>query len=139
VLTVRFEQSVFLTSVDIALLSTTGSYCLRVDETGSILGSGFDINFDSDNANRDGDLTVRVNRWVTSIRFVPDPGEWNDFTLAGLRIDENRIPTPGPGNPIPEPSSVLLLLVGGGIVAARVRKHLVASAVAEVRHDLVRE
>ncbi len=126
VLTVRFEQAVFLTSVDIALLSTSGRYYLRVDETGSIMGNGFDINFDSDYANSDGELSVRVNRWVTSIRLVPDSGEHNDFALAGLRIDENRIPTPGPGpnNPIPEPSSVLLMIVGAGIVATQVRKHI---------------
>jgi hypothetical protein len=126
VLTVRFEQAVYLTSVDLALLSTTGRYHMRVDETGSVMGSGFDINFDSDDSDRDGELTVRVNRWVTSIRFVPDSGEHNDFALAGLRIDERRIPTPGPGpnNPIPEPSSVLLMIVGAGIVATQVRKHI---------------
>jgi hypothetical protein len=84
---VQFEHSVFLTSVDIALLNTTGLYTLRVDETGSIVGNGFDIDFDSDYANDNGSLTVRVNRWVTSLRFVPDAGEWNDFTLARLRID----------------------------------------------------
>ena len=126
VLTVRFEQSLFLTSVDIALLTTTGRYTLRVDETGSIVGAGFDINFDSDDANSSGSLTVAVNRWVTSIRLIPDPGEWNDFTLARLRIDENRLPSPGqppsPGSPIPEPSSVLLMLVGAGIVATQVRR-----------------
>ncbi len=123
VLTVRFEESVFLTSVDIALLSTTGRYMLRVDETGSITGTGFDINFDSDDANRNGFLTVNVNRWVTSIRFVPDSGEQNDFALARLRIDEYRVaPAPGPGSPIPEPSSVLLMLAGAGIVATQVRK-----------------
>ncbi|MEX2206122.1 MAG: PEP-CTERM sorting domain-containing protein [Myxococcota bacterium] len=125
VLTVRFEQSVFLTSVDISLLSTSGRYFLRVDETGSIMGNGFDINFDSDDANRDGELNVRVNRWVTAIRFVPDSGEHNDFALARLRIDEHRIaPAPGPGNPIPEPSSVLLMVVGAGIVALQVRKRI---------------
>lgn len=125
VLTVRFEHSVFLTSIDLALLSTTGSCFLRVDETGSITGSGFDINFDSDNANSNGQLTVNVNRWVTAIRFVPDWGEQNDFSLARLRIDENRVaPAPGPGNPIPEPSSVLLMLVGAGIVAMQVRKRV---------------
>jgi len=125
VLTVRFEESVFLTSVDIALLSTKGRYTLRVDETGSIVGNGFDIDFDSDNANHRGKLTVAVNHWVTSVRFIPNPGEWNDFTLARLRIDENRVPTlglpPSPGNPIPEPSSILLMLVGAGIVATQVR------------------
>jgi 3D (Asp-Asp-Asp) domain-containing protein len=129
VLTVRFEESVFLTSVDIAQLSTTGRYFLRIDETGSIMGNGFDINFDSDDANSNGQLTVNVNRWVTAIRFVPDSGEQNDFAVARLRIDENRVPTPGPGpgdprNPIPEPSSVLLMIVGAGIVATQVRKRI---------------
>lgn len=126
VLTVQFERSLFLTSVDLALLSTSGSYYLRVDETGSVMGNGFDINFDSDNANSSGGLTVAVNRWVTSIRFVPDRGEYNDFSLARIRIDENRIApspaSPAPGNPIPEPSSVLLMLVGAGIVATQVRR-----------------
>jgi len=124
-LTVRFERSVYLTSVNLSQLSTSGRYLLRVDETGSILGDGFDINFDSDNSNSDGFLTVNVNRWVSSVRFVPDSGEQNDFALARLRIDENRIaPAPGPGtsNPIPEPSSVLLMIVGAGIVATQVRK-----------------
>jgi len=129
VLTVRFEESVFLTSVDIALLSTTGRYFLRVDETGSVMGSGFDINFDSDDANSNGQLTVNVNRWVTAVRFVPDSGEQNDCSVARIRSDENRIPTPGPGpggprNPIPEPSSVLLMIVGAGIVANQVRKRI---------------
>lgn len=123
VLTVQFAQSVFLTSVDIGLLSTTGRYTLRVDESGSIVGNGFDIGFDSVDANSNGSLTVAVNRWVTSVRFIPDPGEWNDFSLAGLRIDANRIPTPGqppsPGNPIPEPSSLLLMIVGAGVIATQ--------------------
>ncbi len=128
VLTVRFEHSVFLTSVDISLLSTTGRYFLRVDETGSIMGNGFDINFDSDDANNDGVLRVNVNRWVSSVRFVPDAGEHNDFALARIRIDENRVP-PAPGgghgggtNPIPEPSSVLMMIVGAGIVATQLRR-----------------
>jgi len=111
--------------VDLSQLSTSGRYLLRVDETGSILGDGFDINFDSDNSNSDGFLTVNVNRWVSSVRFVPDSGEQNDFSLARIRIDENRIaqaPGPGTSNPIPEPSSVLLMIVGAGIVATQVRK-----------------
>ncbi len=124
IMTVRFDDGpLYLTSVDIALLSTTGSYTLRVDETGSIVGTGFDIDFDSDNATN-GALTVQVNRWVTSIRLIPDTGEQNDFTLARLRIDENRSYPGSPGNPIPEPSSVLLMLVGAGIVATQVRRHI---------------
>jgi hypothetical protein len=127
VLTVRFERSVFLSSIQLSQLTTTGRHFLRTDERGSITGSGFDIDFDSDDANRDGFLTVNVNRWVTSIRLVPDNGEVNDFSLARLRIDETRVP-PAPGggstNPIPEPSSVLMMLVGGGIVATQVRGRL---------------
>ena len=134
-LTVTFEKAVFLSSVDIGMLSTTGRCFLRLDEQGSIVGSDFVIGFDSDYATN-GRLTVPVNRMVKSISLVPDRGEWNDFTLAGISV--GRVP-PAPSSPIPEPSSVLLMLVGGGIVAARVRKHIAASGVAEVRHDLVRE
>ena len=134
-LTVTFEKALFLSSVDIGMLSTTGRCFLRLDEQGSIVGSDFVIAFDSDYATN-GRLTVPVNRMVKSIRLVPDRGEWNDFTLAGISI--GRV-TPAPSNPIPEPSSVLLMLIGGGIVAARVRKHIAASGVAEVRHHLVRE
>lgn len=117
-LTVTFAAPTFLTSVDIGLLSTTAWGRLRIDEEGSIVGSGFSIDFDSNSASN-GQLTVNVNRLVTSVRFVPDHGEWNDFTLARIRVDENSVPAPG--NPIPEPSSVLLMLVGGGLVASQVR------------------
>ena len=130
VLTVQFEQSVFLTSVDIAQLHTANLFFLRIDETGSIMGDGFDIDFDSDNASG-GILTVNVNRWVSEIHLVPDRGEVNDFSLARLRIDEFRLP-PAPGgpignptNPIPEPSSVLLMIVGAGIVATQLRRFVV--------------
>jgi hypothetical protein len=121
-LSVNFGNAngVYLTSIDIGLLNTTGRCYLRIDETGSVLGDGFDIGFDSDDATN-GKLTVQVNRWVTSLSFVPDRGEWNDFTLARLRISDG---VPSPGNPIPEPSSVLLMLVGGAIVATELRARI---------------
>ncbi len=118
VLTITFAAPVYLTSIDIGRLTTTGRCFLRVDEEGSIVGSGFNIGFDSDDATN-GQLTVNVNRLVTSVRFVPQVGEWNDFTLARIRVNENGGGTPS--NPIPEPSSVLLMLVGGGIVASQLR------------------
>jgi hypothetical protein len=126
VLTIQFDRSVFLTSVDISQLSTTRILFLNFDETGSIVGDGLDADFDSDFASN-GSLTVRINQWVSQIHLVPDRGEQNDFSLARLRIDEFRLPPappggPGPANPIPEPSSVLLMIVGAGIVATQIRR-----------------
>jgi hypothetical protein len=104
------------TSIDIGLLNTTGSCYLRIDETGSILGSGFDMGSDSDDA-INSTSADRVNRWVAFLHFMPDQGEWNDFKLARIRARDSE---PEPGNPIPEPSSLVLMLIGGGIVASQV-------------------
>jgi hypothetical protein len=125
VLTIQFERSVFLTSVDIAMLNTTGIYFLQIDEKGSVNTGGTQIDFDSDDA-ENGTLNVDINQWVSVIHLVPEWGAGNDFTLARLQIDEFRVPPAPDGgpysNPIPEPSSVLLMLVGAGIVATQVRK-----------------
>ena len=126
VLTVRFDQSLYLTSVDIAKLSTTGFYILRFDETGSVVGDGFDINFDSDDATN-GFLTVNVNRWVTLGALHSGPGRVERLHARGApHRRDSRAPGPtavGPrSNPIPEPSSVLLMIVGAGIVATQVRR-----------------
>jgi len=133
-LTVTFEKELFLSSVEIGQLSTTGRFFLRLDDQGSIVGSDFTVGFTSNDATN-GQLTVPINRMVTSISLVPDRGQWNDFTLAGISIGNAA---PAPSNPIPEPSSVLLMLAGGAIVVSQVRRQISTSAVAEVRHDLVR-
>jgi hypothetical protein len=119
VLTVQFERNLFLTSLDIGLLSPEVRYSIVLQEYGAVVGSNFVIPFSSAGASN-GQLTLNVNRWVSAIYFVPMPGELNDFSLARLRIDETRVP-PAPGAPIPEPSSVLLMVVGAGIVATQLR------------------
>lgn len=119
VLSISFARPVLLTSIDLGLVYTTGLGSLRFYDAGSVVGDGFDIAFNSRSA-RNGVLTLNINRTVTSVQFIPDGREWQDFTLARIRIADT-VPSPSPSNPIPEPSSVLLLLVGGAIVASQVR------------------
>ncbi len=122
VLTISFAAPTLLTSIDIGMLQTTGYGFLRVVDRGSVVGSDFMLGFSSRTA-RNGQLTIDINRVVTSVSFVTDGREWSDFTLARIRTAD-RVPAPGPSNPIPEPSSVLLMAIGGGIVALEVRKRI---------------
>jgi hypothetical protein len=119
VLSISFATPVLLTSIDIGMLSTTGISYLRVVDQGSVVGSDFTIGFSAAGA-RHGQLTLDINRVVTSVSFVPQGREWRDFTLARIRIADGTGPV-GTSNPIPEPSSVLLALIGGGIVASQIR------------------
>jgi len=128
VLSVGFEQSLFVTSVDMRnLLGTNlriGRYTIHIaDEGGSVVGSDFVIDFSSTDASTTGALNLSINRWASSISFVPNDGFLNAFSVAGISIDEFARPLPAPGsNPIPEPSSVLLMVAGGAFVANQVRK-----------------
>ena len=129
ILSLSFDSGpVFITSVDLGQLVPSnfkiGRYVLHIDEGGSIEGAGFDIAFSSDDADAQGHLTVDINRWAASLSFVPDRWELNDFTLAGISIDQTRRAVPAPGSPIPEPSSVLLMILGGALVASQARKHI---------------
>ena len=48
-----------------------------------------------------------------------------EFSLAGISIDEFAVPTSSPSgasSPIPEPSSVLMMMIGGAFVLFSIRK-----------------
>jgi len=129
VLRISFEQSLFVTSVDLRNLFGTdlgiGSFSIHIDEGGAVVGPGFDISFDSDDAGADGALKLAINRWASSISFVPDGGFFDAFSVAGISIGTGFGPLQPPSTtPIPEPSSVLLLLIGGGIIANQVRRRI---------------
>jgi hypothetical protein len=130
ILKISFEQPLLVTSVDIRNLQGTdialGWLSIHIDEGGAVVGSDFAIDFDSDDASASGALTLAINRWASSISFVPDQGFFNAFSVAAISIG-GVTPgpiVPSPANPIPEPSSVLLMLIGAGIIAAQVRKRI---------------
>ncbi len=127
VLSISFERPLFVTSVDIRNLFGTslgiGRYRVQIEEGGSVVGSSFAIDFSSEDASAAGGLNLSVNRWASSIRFVPDGGFFDAFSVAGITIDELASALPAPStSPIPEPSSVLMMLIGGALVVSQVRK-----------------
>jgi hypothetical protein len=129
ILKVSFDQSLLVSSVEIRNLKGTtlgiGKFSIHIDEGGAVVGQGFDIAFDSDDASADGKLTLAINHWASSLSFVPNGGFFDAFSLAAINIAAAPGPLPpSPANPIPEPSSVLLMLIGAGIVATQVRKHI---------------
>ncbi|MGH9887349.1 MAG: PEP-CTERM sorting domain-containing protein, partial [bacterium] len=76
---------------------------------------GFDIASRAD-AGTDG-----PNRFATSQGFVPTAGILSDFKVARL-MDDTLNSLSGTSSPIPEPSSVAMLLIGGALVASQLRK-----------------
>lgn len=129
ILKVSFERSLLVTSVEIRNLAGTdfgiGKFTIHIDEGGAVVGSGFDIAFDSDAAGADGVLSLAINRWATSLSFVPNGKIFDAFSVAGISIAGGAGPVaPAPSSPIPEPSSVLLMLFGAGLVATQVRKRV---------------
>jgi hypothetical protein len=127
VLTISFDRPLFVTSVDLRnLFGTTigiGSFSVNLEEGGSLVGSNFEIGFDSDNAGAGGQMNVAVARWASSISFVPNAGFLDSFSVAGITIDEFAGSLPAPGaNPIPEPSSILLIIAGGAFVLTQLRR-----------------
>ena len=129
VLEISFSTPKYLTSVDISQLTTEtwglGSFSIVIEDAGSIQGNGFSIPFAADQADASGRLRVAVNQWATSIRFVPVQGYFEDFSVAAISIDEFARPLTSPGvpsSPIPEPSSVLMMTIGGALVLLSMRK-----------------
>jgi hypothetical protein len=133
VLEISFTTPKFMTSVNISELFPSqtvgvgGIFSLVIEDmdAGRVVGSGFSINFTAANADANGNLVLAVNQWASSIRFVPVQGFFEDFSVAGITIDETRLPGTAPGtpsNPIPEPSSVLMLTLGGALVLLSIRK-----------------
>lgn len=127
VLTISFDRPLFVTSVDLRnLFGTTigiGSFSVNLEEGGSVVGSTFNIGFDSDSANSNGALNVAVARWASSISFVPNAGFLDAFSVASITIDEFAGSLPAPGaSPIPEPSSILLIIAGGAFVLTQLRR-----------------
>jgi hypothetical protein len=125
VLEVSFEQPLFITSIDVSQLAQRtawlGPLRLRVVDAGAIEGSGFDILFNAGDANDDGNLNIAVNQFASSISFVPTAGILSDFSLARITIDET-LSSLRTSSPIPEPSSVVMLLIGGALVASQLRR-----------------
>jgi hypothetical protein len=130
VLKISFEKPLLVTSLDIRNLYGTdigrGFLSIHIDEGGAVLGSGFSVAFRSDDAGADGALTLDINHWASAISIVPNGSFFTAFSLAGITIAEASPGpiTPPPSTPIPEPSSVLLMIVGAAIVALQVRKRL---------------
>jgi hypothetical protein len=127
VLTISFDRPLFVTSVDLRnLFGTTigiGSFSVNLEEGGSVIGSSFEIGFGSDSANANGGLNIAVERWASSISFVPNAGFLDAFSVASISIDEFAGSLPAPGaNPIPEPSSILLIIAGGAFVLTQLRR-----------------
>jgi hypothetical protein len=129
VLEISFSTPKYLTSVGISQLTSetygSGWFSIVIEDSGAIVGSGFSVPFSADDADASGRLNVAVNQWASSIRFVPIQGFFEDFSVARLTIDETRAPVLGPSapsSPIPEPSSVLMLTIGGALVLLSLRK-----------------
>lgn len=131
VLGISFSTPKFVTSVNISnLFSQTfnlGRLAIVIEDAGSIQGAGFSVPFSAGNADESGGLLVAINAWASTIRFVPVAGLFEDFSLAAVSIDETRAPTAGPGtpgttSPIPEPSSVMMMMLGGAVVLFSIRK-----------------
>ncbi|MGH2958939.1 MAG: hypothetical protein ACRDKE_04995, partial [Solirubrobacterales bacterium] len=101
VLTISFEQPLFVTSVDVGNLLGThiglGRFSFNIEEGGSLVASNFEIGFDSSDASGNGTLNLAVNRWASSISFVPNSGYLNAFSVAGVSIDELARPISSPG------------------------------------------
>jgi hypothetical protein len=125
VLQVTFQQPLFVSSIGISQLTehnaSLGPFTLHVVDAGAVAGSGFDIAFNAGDATA-GQLDVAVNRFASSISFVPTAGILSDFSLARITVDETLNSLRGTSSPIPEPSSVVMLLIGGALVASQVRK-----------------
>jgi hypothetical protein len=128
ILAVSFSAPKFLTSIDVSQLTSRGydfgSFSIVLEDMGVVVGSGFVIPFEADDA-IGGDLTVAINHWATTVRLVPIAGSYDGFSLAGISIDASAVPsvTPGgPSTPIPEPSSVLMMIIGGAVVLFSIRK-----------------
>jgi hypothetical protein len=130
VLEVSFTTPKYVTSVDISQLTSTsielGRFSIVLEQdAGAVSGSGFTVPFAAEDADSSGRLQVAINQWASSIRFVPIQGFFEDFSVARITIDETRTPltTPGsPSSPIPEPSSVLMMTLGGALVLLSLRK-----------------
>lgn len=125
-LEISFEQPLFITSIGISQLTERnawlGPFRLHVVDAGVVDGGGFDILFDANDANGAGQLDIAVNQFASSISFVPTAGILSDFSLAHITIDETLNSLRGTSSPIPEPSSVVMLLIGGVLVATQLRK-----------------
>jgi hypothetical protein len=126
VLGVSFEQPLFVTSIDVSQFTgrsrRNGTVMLHIVGGGGDEGSGFDILFNSDDADENGNLNIAVNRFASSISFVPTADILSDFSIARITIDETLNSVRGTTSPIPEPSSVAMLLIGGVLVASQLRK-----------------
>jgi hypothetical protein len=123
---VSFERSLFVTSIDIGQVAArnagSGPIWMRiVDASGGEESLSY-ILIDPDDANGAGHLNIPVNRFASSISFVPTAGILSDFSLARITIDESLRSLRGTSSPIPEPSSVVMLLIGGVLVASQLRK-----------------
>ncbi|MGH8310487.1 MAG: PEP-CTERM sorting domain-containing protein [Steroidobacteraceae bacterium] len=116
-LDVDFDRSVFVTSVDLGRL-TNGPIIMRV----SGAGGGFDLFLDADDADQNGNVRISLNQFASSISFVPTAGVLSDFSHTRITIDETLRSLRGTSSPIPEPSSVVMLLIGGALVASQLRK-----------------
>lgn len=132
ILEISFAQPKYLTSVTVSNLFPSqtvdlGLFSIVIQDmdAGSVTGSGFSVPFSAADANSTGLLSVGINQWATSIRFVPVQGYFEDFSVAALTIDESALPTQSSGSPtspIPEPSSVLMMAIGGALVLLSLRR-----------------
>jgi len=111
VLEVSFERPLFITSIDVSRLAN-GPIMMHIAGA----GGGFDVLFDASNRN------ISVNQFASSISFVPTAGILSDFSRARITIDETLHSLHGTSSPIPEPSSVVMLLIGGALVATQLRR-----------------
>lgn len=121
---ISFDAPLFVSSIDVSRYTDRGrrEAPILIHIAGPAGEDGFDLVVSSGDADANGNLNISVNRFASSISFVPTAGILSDFSLARVTIDETLGSLHTTTSPIPEPSSVVMLLIGGALVATQLRK-----------------
>ena len=121
-LTIKFDSSVFVKSIDISNLVYENWFIAYYPEYGYGLSDTWHLfTFDASDATNGG-LTVDLGFTASKLTLWAGSAKNVDYSVAGLTVARNPHGGPSPSSPIPEPSAALAFGLGAMVLSLFTRR-----------------